>query len=223
MIQLDHLIFDRELEQEELDFFLSLLPVEMEQKFHRYRRWEDRYANLFGKLLILKGLTERGFGRNALEFIQYTDFGKPFIDSKTQFNVSHSGNSILCGFSEHIPIGVDIEEKKIIDIREFDGIFSDLEWNTLLGDPDPTENFYRFWTTKESVIKNVGKGLSLVLKEVMVTDPQTCHYKGVDYHIRLLGLRDGYAAAFATDCRQNHRINHLKVSDLKNLFRAWAS
>lgn len=217
MIQISHFSFPHQLLDLELNRFVSLLPNKMQKEVWKYRRWQDRYANLFGKLILLKGLLERGYPKNVLESIELTDFGKPYIPSGIHFNISHSGESVICAFSEKTPIGIDIEEKKAVDIYEFDGIFSDLEWNTLVNDPDPKENFYRFWTTKESVIKAVGKGLSLVLKEVMVTAFNNCTYKDINYNIRLLNIRDGYACAFASNCSQDYRVDNVKLADLEKL------
>jgi len=215
LIQISHLNFENELKDSELFDYVAKLPDSMQKEVWKYRRWQDRYATLFGKLLLLNGLIQRGYNKNVLETIRHTDFEKPYIPSGIHFNISHSGHSVICAFSEQTPIGIDIEEKKAVDIYEFDGIFSDLEWNTLVNDINPTENFYRFWTTKESVIKAVGKGLSLVLKEVTVTKPTLCSYKNIDYNIRLINLREGYACAFASTCNQLFEVQSLKPNDLK--------
>lgn len=217
MIQISHYTFPNELSHSELSALAMVLPDKMQKEVWKYRRWQDRYANLFGKLILLTALLEKGYPKNVLETIAYTDFGKPYIPSGIEFNISHSGDSVICAISEQTPIGIDIEEKKPVDIYEFDGIFSDLEWSTLVSDTEPKENFYRFWTTKESVIKAVGKGLSLVLKEVMTTDKNTCTYKNINYNIRLLALRDGYACAFASTCTQPYEVKNIKLTDLKML------
>ncbi|MCB9252922.1 MAG: 4'-phosphopantetheinyl transferase superfamily protein [Flavobacteriales bacterium] len=216
MIELTLIDLPERLNEMQWNASLHFLPDPMKEKVSRYRRWQDQQSNLIGKLLILSGLYKRGFGLDSLSRLKFTDFDKPYLNDKIHFNISHSGSVIFSGFSTEGPIGVDVEEKNPVNILEFDGIFSDLEWSILTSEDTPEDTFYRFWTTKESVIKAVGKGLSLVLKEVMVIRPDVCTYKGINYNIRLPELKDGYAFAFATTCNQDFAINRFTMDQLLN-------
>jgi 4'-phosphopantetheinyl transferase len=86
-----------------------------------------------------------------------------------EFNVSHSGDCVLIGVTSRVQCGVDIESR-----RSNHGEFAvaqnffcprEVEWLSR------NENgFLRLWTTKEAIIKAVGRGLSIPLSDVDVTD-----------------------------------------------------
>lgn len=93
------------------------------------------------------------------------EHGKPSASDFPQlfFNVSHSGDLLLIGFSDRI-VGVDIE--KIREKVDFKGIikrfFSEKEaasWK-LFGQGSPVEAFYRGWTRKEAWLKATGEGIA---------------------------------------------------------------
>ncbi|MEM1002743.1 MAG: hypothetical protein AAGH46_08845 [Bacteroidota bacterium] len=48
-----------------------MLPVELRKKNASYLKWQDRHAHLIGKLLLLRGLKEKGDGKGILEEIEY--------------------------------------------------------------------------------------------------------------------------------------------------------
>lgn len=97
--------------------------------------------------------------------IENLRYGKPSISDYPQlfFNVSHSGEMVLIGFSDRI-MGVDIE--KIREKVDYRGIikrfFSEKEaasWN-LFAQNSPVEVFFRGWTRKEAWLKATGEGIA---------------------------------------------------------------
>ncbi len=104
--------------------------------------------------------------------IQAGDYGKPALrDSRVpaQFNVSHSGDYILIGITAGAQCGVDIERSTAHRSEQAiaDRFFCSREAEWLRR----TENgFLRLWTTKEAIIKAIGRGLSIPLSDVDVTD-----------------------------------------------------
>ncbi len=112
---------------------------------------------------------------NEIHFT-YSKYQKPsLLKPKTNlhFNVSHSGERVLIGFTEDSVLGVDIElikyTEELTDVaRRF---FSDNEVSdflTLSGE-DQSIGFFNCWTRKEAFIKAVGQGLSFPLKEFDVS------------------------------------------------------
>jgi 4'-phosphopantetheinyl transferase len=106
---------------------------------------------------------------------QYSEKGKPGLSNHrgVAFNVSHSGDFALLGFTRRSAIGVDIEK-----IREdFDTaaiarrFFSEKEQKALLGLPEGQQHagFFRCWTRKEAFIKALGEGLSHPLSQFDVS------------------------------------------------------
>ena len=111
-----------------------------------------------------------GVSPQALTFRTDT-YGKPSLSgvpSAPQFNVSHSGDCVLIGVSLG-PCGVDVERSRtrLSEHSIAERFFCPREVKWLRR----TQNgFLRLWTMKEAVIKAVGRGLSVPLSDVDVTD-----------------------------------------------------
>lgn len=118
---------------------------------------------------------------SALCFIEGAA-GKPALApaqaaSAIQFNLSHSGDLVLCGAAREQPVGVDVEVVRQLDDlpallrssfsaderRQFDALDASLRH----------EAFFAAWTRKEAVIKALGTGLSTEPARIEVTiDPR---------------------------------------------------
>src|SRR4030095_15325835 len=148
----------------EVDFFkyLNLFPVEIKNKILRFKRWEDRHASLYGKLLLKKGLEELALDAGLFD-LKYTQYGRPYIEHGADFNISHSTSYVVCALSTDGKIGIDIEEIKAIPINDFKEEFSKEEWRMITASDDKYFWFYYYWTAKEAVIKAEGKGLNFPL------------------------------------------------------------
>ena len=117
--------------------------------------------------------------------------GKPFLDNPStalRFNLSHSGDIVLCAVAWGRDVGVDVERiKPDIDhtalARRF---FSPLENQELASLPPALQRaaFFAAWTRKEALVKAWGAGLSLALSHFDVS---------VHPHrpAQLLGVREG--------------------------------
>jgi len=99
--------------------------------------------------------------------ISHGPFGKPHLESPEQesplrFNVSHSGNFALLGFSHDAEIGVDIEEQRQLEgmVGMARTVFTEPEVEQLLSLSEPARQmfFYRLWTCKEAWLKAAGTG-----------------------------------------------------------------
>lgn len=106
---------------------------------------------------------------------EYEKFGKPRYrnNSPIKFNVSHSGNLILIGFTKDYELGVDIEYiKEDFNMMEIArNFFSKQEIRSLerLPTKEKPIGFYRCWTRKEAIIKAIGTGLSFPLDSFAVS------------------------------------------------------
>ncbi|MEI8089748.1 MAG: 4'-phosphopantetheinyl transferase superfamily protein [Opitutaceae bacterium] len=103
--------------------------------------------------------------------------GKPILDHftlfpKVEFNVSHSGDWILIGFTRDQPLGIDIEqyrELEFVDLAE--QVFTPSEraqWEALES-AQRARDFFRAWTRKEAYLKAIGLGLIKPLNSFSVT------------------------------------------------------
>lgn len=116
-----------------------------------------------------------GIEARAIAF-DYSKEGKPQLaepfSSDISFNVSHSEDIAVFGFTKKRRIGVDVECIREIDTegipRRF---FSELEQRALsqLEGRQKVEGFFNCWTRKEAYVKAVGLGLSLPLRDFDVS------------------------------------------------------
>jgi len=146
---------------------LNLLPSSMKDDIKKFHKWEDSLSSLYGKLLLQEGFIK--FGNNAtLNDLQYSPHNKPYLsDESLSFNISHSGNFVVCAMSDEVDsIGVDVEKIKKVDINDFQQIWTEGEWDLLM--KNDIHLFYEYWTRKEAVIKADGKGMTLELDKIDV-------------------------------------------------------
>ncbi|MCE7994634.1 MAG: 4'-phosphopantetheinyl transferase superfamily protein [Roseivirga sp.] len=179
------------------DYF-NCLPDDLGKKTLKYRRWQDQYASLFGKLLLIKGLQKYSLGKETLKQLQYTSHGRPFIRQNIDFNITHSGRFVLCAIGMNMKIGVDIEEVKPIDFAHVDMTMSKEQWDEINAAEDTLSKFYDYWTIKESIIKADGRGVTIPLKALTWKEGGST-YEDSKWHLQSLSIDDGYAAHMATN------------------------
>lgn len=97
-------------------------------------------------------------------------FGKPaLMHGGMHFNLSHSADKIVIGFSAKQSIGVDIEQiqerKNLSKIAEKYFHFREWEENISEKGTNKEHLFYKLWTLKEAFIKAKGTGLKTPLHQ----------------------------------------------------------
>ncbi|AXG72402.1 4'-phosphopantetheinyl transferase sfp [Kordia sp. SMS9] len=143
---------------------VSLLPKKMQERLRKYTRWQDAHSFLYGKLLLKEAISQFGYNE-SLECLQKNKYGKPyFVNSDFGFNISHSGEYIVCAIStdEKQNLGIDIEEIKPLIMEGFKKVFSIEEKKQI----KTYDNFYTFWTRKEAIVKADGRGLYIPLNTI---------------------------------------------------------
>ncbi|MEG2812300.1 MAG: 4'-phosphopantetheinyl transferase superfamily protein, partial [Clostridium sp.] len=138
-------------------------------KVMKLRVYEDRVRSLASEVVLRMGLRDVGYKFDDLT-IEYSDRGKPdFTKESLHYNLSHSGDYVLCGLSKY-PIGVDIEKVRSINLKIIDRFYSIDEGEYLKGflGEDKLREFFRIWSCKESYIKYTGEGLAAPLKSFSV-------------------------------------------------------
>lgn len=108
----------------------------------------------------------------ALKF-SYGEYGKPALDGRLHFNMSHSHRVALLAITEDRQIGVDVEHIRAdfatADIARRFFSAAEVESFDSLTKEEQVEAFFRCWTRKEAFIKATGKGLSQALDAFDVT------------------------------------------------------
>ncbi len=196
------------LKKKELPQLLGLLPTTMHERALRYRKDQAAYNYVIGRLLLKQGLSDFDLSSD-LEEIEYQETGKPFLPA-VNFNISHSADQVICGFSEDGALGIDIEKIQPISFDDFTSMFTPKEWFSIKGAVDPMRSFYWYWTRKESIIKALGLKLDYLHR--IELDASLDHFEidGRRWFLRDLVVADGYLGAVCSECAVG-RIDYLEV------------
>jgi 4'-phosphopantetheinyl transferase len=128
-----------------------------------------------------------------------TENGKIFFpDKNLHFNISHSGDMVVCALSDDSPMGIDIEHMLHVSFADFRNIMSDIEWRMINGSGSVID-FYRLWTKKEAVCKAEGIGL---FDDLYQLNPGVggCLFKKTNkfWHLQEIQLLPEYCCHLAT-------------------------
>ncbi len=152
--------------------FISFVSIERREKINKFMRKEDADRSLAADILIRQALIENIGIKNEDISFHYNTYGKPYFahNPPIYFNLSHSGNWVVCAISDH-EVGIDVEKIDKIDLDIAKSFFAPKEYSDLMekDDSKKKEYFYVLWTLKESYIKACGKGLSLDLRSFSIS------------------------------------------------------
>ncbi|QED47037.1 4'-phosphopantetheinyl transferase family protein [Cytobacillus dafuensis] len=156
-----------EIPLEEFSTLLDKVTLERRKKILRFSHRDDGLRSLYSELLIRFIISNRHELIDTKIDFACNEFGKPYLrqaETSLHFNISHSGEWIVCVLDEH-QVGIDVEEIRPIDLGLAKRFFSVKEVSELKETPKEKKlaKFYDLWTLKESYIKAVGKGLSIPL------------------------------------------------------------
>ena len=136
------------------------MPPALAAAARRYRRWEDRQASLLGKLLLEAQVKRAGLD-TSLDQFRSSAQGRPWLPGRCDFNISHSGSRVICGWSHRGRIGVDVElHRPELRLADFQALLSADELLELNMAADPARELIRIWTLKEAVAKAEGSGIA---------------------------------------------------------------
>lgn len=197
MLNVYFTFYDKPLPLDRYQSLLEALPNEIINRVKSYIHWQDSHASLFGKLLLLKSLEHFGYEKRHLNEIKYTRYKRPFIGNGIDFNISHSGNYVICVTSDEFRVGIDIEKIEPIPIHDFINQWSKEELEEILACKDVFNTFYQLWTKKEAVAKADGRGLN-VFNNIIVNQ-QIATIETKRWYIQELKLADGYIVHLVTD------------------------
>jgi len=179
------------------NLYLGLLPIDLQKKNSRFLRWQDRHSHLIGMLLLKKGLKEIGYEKSLTE-LKYNQYGRPYLNKKIDFNISHSGNYVICAIANDLRLGIDIEKVDKIDYTDFKNMMRHSEWKDIVNSIYPSFTFFQYWTIKESVIKADGRGLSIPLKDIYIKN-EKAYLDGETWFLKKLQLDKDYSCCLATN------------------------
>lgn len=148
-------------ERQEIRKF-NWLPEGETARLNKLRVADDQIRSALG-LYLLKHL-----GHN-IAALERSAFNEPCIpENKAFFNISHSGSYVVVASCDSHKVGVDIEEKKDLELADFHLVMRPEEIQNCQNKDD----FYLLWTQKEAVIKALGLGFQQDVQEIVIENEQ---------------------------------------------------
>ena len=138
------------------------LLAERGQKVDSYKREKDKLLSLATGYLLNVALKNLGVQLNDVKLSE-TEKGKPYFVSPSNLfiSISHSGDYAFLALSDS-EIGIDVQQIKQVQSGLIEKTLTKLERESL----QEKEQFFTFWSVKESYLKLIGTGLSAGLKNV---------------------------------------------------------
>lgn len=218
MINIFYSEIQKDIHDDLLRFSFPHFSEECKEKLLKYQRWQDAQLSLMGKLLLKIGLIEHN-SNHTLKELMFTKYNKPFFyDEDIQFNISHSGEIVVCAItSEYSTIGIDIENIQTINVKDFESYMTENEQHTIFSSEEIEKTFFSYWTQKEAVLKAHGEGLSIPLKSFEIKNNEAI-IDMVNYFLYEIALFKNYSCHIASNEKlQSNKITITKI-DIKNFF-----
>lgn len=151
-------------DKDKYDEAYNSLSTQRKQKVDKLKLLDDKKRSILAEVLLKKALKDLSI--TCVFEYEYNEYGKPYLkDNKNiYFNISHSGEYVICVLSKD-EVGCDIQEIKEVNIEGISKYYTKNEYLSIKKSANPKDLFYRFWTTKESYMKLIGKGFSFNLKD----------------------------------------------------------
>ncbi len=223
MIEVYAIRIDEPVDDKLYNQFLSCVSGEKYKRIKKFHFIEDAKRTLYGDLMVRYLACIRLKMPNSELLFGYNEFGKPYLcnNHDFHFNISHSGNWVICAISEK-KVGADIEQIKPINFNIAKHFFSEIEYEDLMMQQEKMQlnYFYDIWTLKESYIKCIGKGLSIPLdlfsltitKGGIVIKPNPYPY----LYFQQIPLEKGYKLSV---CSEENRFSNIVQVKSINIFQ----
>lgn len=204
-----------DISEEILNELCLLIDSEKKCKVEKFVNKKDKIRTVIGEILIRTIIVENLKISNKYIRFNKNQYGKPYLKEypNFNFNISHSGDYVLCAIDDK-PIGVDVEEVKPIECEEIaKNFFTAKEFNYIVNQDlkFQLDRFYEIWTLKESYIKCCGQGLSIPLKSFSIEVNQYEIIKVIgnneykEHTFKLFDIELGYKVAV---CSLNKEISN---------------
>jgi len=204
---ISYLSIDVQITNANFEALKRLIPGSFITKNDRFHKFQDRQRNLFGLLLLMRSWHNLFDESLNLENIKTSKFNRPYLpNSPVDFNISHSGDFVVCVLSADSRVGIDIEQKKDVDLNDFARTMNSDQWTEIHTSNNPLDTFFKYWSMKESVIKADGRGLSIPLTEIIL-DKDRVSYDGNLWHLYPFKIDASHNGCVAS----NNKINDLQL------------
>ncbi|MGN0823851.1 MAG: 4'-phosphopantetheinyl transferase family protein [Candidatus Coproplasma sp.] len=161
------------LPENALERMCANLSAERKEKVKSQKCERDKLLSAAAGYILEQALKSEGVASFSL---CYNQNGKPYLrDGKVYFNLSHSGSVAVCAVSDR-EVGVDVQAFRPVKDELLKKVCTQAEYSFVTADGgEILQRFCRVWALKESVMKCLGKGLSLSPKKIeMDFSSKTC-------------------------------------------------
>jgi 4'-phosphopantetheinyl transferase len=136
------------------DFLLRYVEPYKRKNIQGHNVKEEKDRMLVGDILVKYVLkTKYSIPMSNLN-IQLGELGKPYLPDfpHIHFNISHSGNYVVCAFSES-PVGIDIQTIMTYKEKIARRVLSPEKVRKIEESNNPDLLFTRYWAEKEALLK----------------------------------------------------------------------
>lgn len=204
-----------DINEEDLNELCLLIDSEKKCKVEKFINKKDKIRTLIGEILIRTIIIECLKIDNRHIKFNKNQYGKPYLKGypNFNFNISHSGEYVLCAIDDK-PIGIDVEEVKHIEFEDIGkNFFTEKEFQYIANKDSKSklDRFYEIWTLKESYIKCCGQGLSIALNSFSIEINKYKNIKMIsnnenrEHTFKLFDIELGYKVAI---CSLNKEISN---------------
>lgn len=218
---------------EEMKFFLEILPEERAERLSRLKNRElMRRQMLAGAFLQCVLSMELKLPARKIRY-RYGEYGKPQLCGMAMdapvlchFNLSHSGDYAVAAVSDEL-VGIDVERIRHNNLSVAERFFCRREYEDILAAGDTFDRQVRFtgyWTMKEAYIKRSGEGLRMPLDSFCILRGKNdiSRVEGENVYFLTQKLSEGYYVSICsileTDLRQLNKPALIKIDDIYGVF-----
>lgn len=151
----------------------NIIPQKQILDIQKYKLELDRNKKLLSRAFLYTYLNNR-YKINNFE-LEYSQYKKPYLKfhQNIDFSISYSKEYTLIAVSDKYQIGIDIEYiDKDINYNELKDIIMHTDeiiyYDNQKEDNDKADFFFEVFNTKESIIKSIGMGLYLDIKNINI-------------------------------------------------------
>ena len=118
----------------------------------------------------------------------------------------------MCAVSKTTRVGIDVEKLRDICIDDYSISLSDKELEELTSSENPIPDFFTLWTKKEAISKADGKGLAILLPDMVIgKDSATCGQ--TVWNLKELIVDPEYVAHIAFSGSNELKIKEFKLAE----------
>ncbi len=191
---------------DELEQKMALIPLSVRKKILLKRNPLDVQLSVCGNLLLIELIKRFELNLN-LEDLRYNSYQRPYFDTGFDFNISHSGNMVVCCATDNGKVGIDIELTGPVNFN-YEDYFTPTEQKNIRANENPDSTFFKYWTRKEAVLKTIGTGVHTSLLAIDVS-ADSFVYEGVTYHLSPIEIDRAYQSCIAHTVEQEIHVQRI--------------